>query len=425
MVIKTDMLISQETQKEHALSEITNFIAQEIYRIAVMEHYPDDYYSIQNLSNNVWDKFQSLRDQGIDNLIDNLTSEIINHIVFQRDEDNFDINIKEMIDDEGECLLALVGSPDTEIVANYDYLKHENELKKNVFQIAKELFLEHRNFSCNIPHKYPPHILSCTFDYKLALEHYHGLFFLPMEKGNTITFTSAPYFSLRPYSTKNISRFKVIIEKVEISNQALSKKLQTVIEEVDCTEPDLLESYVSLDFAKRLNPYNSINYAKKLRCELDTSNPLSEKEIDKFFSQLRAEIVSIQYKNKQCKLLMAESKEELISAYRIPELKSNDWVQIEKLHKVEMPNLETPSHAKNYLLGLILAHRDYINKKNRKLNGKGGDGLNLSDRADFLSQELAKNHGEKGFTASMINKGYKLVRKAINSHINDFKQFST
>lgn len=140
MVIKTDMLISQETQKEHALSEITNFIAQEIYRIAVMEHYPDDYYSIQNLSNNVWDKFQSLRDQGIDNLIDNLTSEIINHIVFQRDEDNFDINIKEMIDDEGECLLALVGSPDTEIVANYDYLKHENELKKNVFQIAKELF---------------------------------------------------------------------------------------------------------------------------------------------------------------------------------------------------------------------------------------------------------------------------------------------
>ena len=423
MVIKTDMLISQDIQKEHALSEITNFIAQEIYRLAVMEHYPENYSKIKGLSKKIWDKFLNLRDQGIDNLIDNLSSEILDNIVFQIDEDNFDINIKKIIDDEGKCVLALVGSPDTKIVTNYDYLEHENELKKNAFKTAKEIFLEYRGFNCNIPHKYPPYILSFTFDYRDALEHYDGLSFLQKKQGNKISIMSPPYFSIRPYSTENISRIKVITEEIEIPNQALSKNLDTVIE-LDTNTQDLLESYIDLDIYRSLNNCNSVTYISKLRCELDTSKPLSDKEIDKFFSHLRSEIVSIQHKNRQYRLLTAENQQELIDAYQIPQLKCDNWEKIEKLHKIELPDLNTSYHAKNYLLGLVLAHEHYMNKKKCKLSGKRDDGLKLSDRADFLSQELAKKHGRKGFTASMINKGYKLVRKAINNHINDFKQSS-
>lgn len=419
---KTDMIISQEIEKERALSEVTNFIAQEIYKLAVMEYYPERYSEIKDLSNKIWDKFRSLRDQGIDDLIDNLSSEIIDHTVLQVDEHNFDIIIKEMIDDEGKCVLALIGSPDTEIVANYDYLEHESELKKNAFKVAKEIFLEYRGFNCNIRHKYPPHILSFNFDYEEALEYYYGLNFLSKKQGNTITTISPPYFSIKPYSTKSISRIKVITEKIEISNQALSKNLPTNIE-LGTNEIDLLKCYISLNIAKQLNPSNSIEYSHKLRCELDTSNPLSEKEIDKFFSFLRSEIASIQRKNKQCKLLMAENQKDLIDAHKILEIKSDNWEKIEKLHKAELPNLETASHAKNYLLGLILANEHYNKKNSKLLNGKG-DGLNISDRADFVSQKLAKSHGEKGFTSCMIKKGYKSIRTAINNHIKDFEYSS-
>ncbi|MBD1559929.1 hypothetical protein HC752_23680 [Vibrio sp. S9_S30] len=81
MSIKTPPQLKLE-EESNALSDVTNFIAQEIYKLAVIRQYPNECSWILNLSLSISNRLAHLYGEGLDSMLDALKNELVDLIVF-------------------------------------------------------------------------------------------------------------------------------------------------------------------------------------------------------------------------------------------------------------------------------------------------------------------------------------------------------
>lgn len=394
----------QKNEKEFALSAVTNFIAQEIYRLSVMKNDPSDYSSIVNLSFEIQDKFVCLREKLHNNLVEELIDKCIDLIVFQADEYTFDYKIDSILDE-----IELV-----------------DDVRNDVITTTKCIFTEFANFSSQIIHKYPPSILRYEFDYEDSLNYYYGLEFImkfDVERQVNISI-QPPYFHVLPYENGIITLKDIDTSIHQIPKEAISLKLNKQEKiTIDSENHKLVNSYCDLFVAKSMNNNDSVNFHDKLRFEIDLSTPITKTALEKFITHLRSEVANLQNNNRNSKLLMAKNEHELLAASNIPNIEQDNFLKLINMHTVDIPNLKTSSQAKNYLLGLIMVQEMFVNGKGRnKIWKKKTDKITIETRADLLSEKLARIHRNEGFAPGMVKKGYKLVRSAMNELHHEFEK---
>ena len=434
-----------EDRNQEALSEITNFIAQEAYKLAVIKQFPADFSRICTLSSAIQKRLSPYYNDGNQHILEELEAKMVNHIVFCTEREQYEQDVIRVINEEDVFVTYLpISRPDSELESGDNDCGADNELKAEIFKIVIDLIEEHSDFHCFIPHKYMPSILGEFFNFHDALEHIHVRFFIPTTKvkhktkGKEVTVTHPPYYSILPYAEKRVDRVQCKTEEIRVPETALSKNQQ--VKRVNINSPDVLESLFLLEM---LSIEDSVNYTTQINFQLDLSKPITNEELDKVLARLRNEIAHRQLNNQLAKVCLAETDVDLIDANRTPKLKTVDSLDMIKMHKVSLPGLDCIENAKDFLCALILfwEHWVHVNESEESVSvtwEANTDGVTLLNRRGILANTLLEKYGSKasktkvvgdkeyidyhGFSPSMIERGCKKLNKVIQSHIDDFQK---
>lgn len=427
--------LHKEKERCNALSDVTNFIAQEIYKLAVIKQYPNEYSEIFNLAQNITKEFTDQFGQGDFLELEALRDELVDLIVLGATKSDFEESVSSVFRIENIHQLEFSSVNDRlENTDNsddsLDYEKREHEIKVAAYGVAKQIFFKKRDFKkTTIPHKYPPRVIGYRFDYHEALNYFYGLYYHAQVGSKTTTFFLPPYESFRPYANRIVDQSKCIEQEFQVPDTALSKK-----KSFTCSNDEVAGALCLMLMLRGEQPVNSVIKATEIRFRLDLSEQLSNEELDRVLDRLRSVISSAQFRNSGANMLLAENEAELIQAHNFPSLKCAEHTEFKRIHKVSLPELNSPHQAKAYLCGLIMLFKHFVrvNSSSDSLSflwGKNEDGLSTLSRFDAVSKELSKLHGEEGFSAGSVEKGYKLVKEVFNNHINEFQfgrvQFNT
>lgn len=395
------MLLDRETQ---TLTEITNFIAQEAYKFAVLKLHSPSFSRIKNLYNDIFNKIQ--RHLNIDEFISHplLVSEITNLIVLKAEKDQYEYEVKSIIESE--------------------YSELDNDIKNGLIDLANILYDEHISYHCKISHIYPPYILALEHNYECVLEYVYGLFYIPIEKKNseetTITTSQAPFITERPLKLSSKLEFKRDMKEVPVSINALSRNKEKFKKSITYAKGNekAIYSWIELDI---LGSHESVEFYNKISIDIDINLSMTDLELKQSMIMIMEAIYSSQEQNRKAKMLVAKNIDELNKAYTFNSLEPPKLSEIENLFKANIDGLNNLNVAKNWLLGMILIKEHWYSNKleNKQYKTewcKPSDKVTLVERREAVSQKLELTYEKGGFSSGMVKRGEDLFRKLIKTY---------
>ncbi|MFK3842119.1 hypothetical protein [Serratia sp. NPDC087055] len=387
----------------HAFSDITDFIAQEIYILSVRKKFPLEFDLICQLAKDTKEEFNFVKDEYNEHYAyEDIVEILINSIATKGDKNSLQKEICYHLDN------IRLGHEDNDNLFNYIA-----NLKNRVLTSLVRLSEKYCKFSLNFTPQYPPYIFCLNNDYLSALVYYYGKEYLPKEKytkeGRETCFTNAPY-KLRKcywYSTYRTRHMQHEVDVPENTLKKSIKKEQLIINFKDEQE-SLIQEFLVMDM---LRDMDTVSFTHELRISIDTSAPLDDLAVDKLLAMIRNELSSLQLKNKYSKYILAESMDDLEEASKIPTIKSHGLIDLKELHSSQIPGLTSYYTAKNYLCGLVILHRHLFDHKR--------EGSSLDNLCSDLSEELTNviKIDNSKFSPVTIIRGYKQVRKLLHNQI--------
>lgn len=407
------------------MADITNFIAQETFKLAYLKMFPESFSRLKALLARIDAEFEHLSRCALidcdwysrydnDWTLSEIARAAVNEIAYGTDRRDFESMLCYYLEKEeggGEC--------------SNENIKWQKEVMTSLLSIYSEF----GGFSYQGPIAIDPYLLAVNFNLYDTLDYLHNLEFLAKRNGNTMTFTKAPFLSKPPVFDKSPLKIRSNRNVFQVPANSISRQEKRVITVPDgwpVKTDDLAESHFTLDL---LQPQETVTYSDLLTLQVDLSKPISDEELDRLLCQVRSELSSLQLDQKYAKMLLATTDEELISAYQIPDLTTDDYVTIKNRYKAPLPGLTKVEHAKNYLCGLILLSEHWVQTQSstEKVSvtwGKPDDGLSLLHRQEVLSARLTKQYGKHGFSSEVIAKGHRAVKKVLKQYLENLKRLS-
>lgn len=399
---------------DNELSEIISFIAQEIYVLAVKHSHASEYETINQLAADIRKSLHAISDElQNESAHEEITEIMVNNIsAGERNE-----NLYEEINNYIDYLHPL----DEDNVHDNDYIKFIEILRGKFISCAVGICNKYRDARINLKHQYPPYVFCLDNNYMHALIYFYNKEYLPKRKElkneSEITHTIAPYKIRRPYGYSKY-RTRCIQNDVEVSQETLKKAMKSGEFSLCLTdEKDPLTQELFLLYG--LRDVKTVSYTNELRISIDTSYPLDDFEVDKILTMLRCEISNLQRNNKHSEYLMAKDINEFKRAFEIPDITTENYLKIKKLHTPQIENLKSDFNAKNYLCGMIIFNRHSFDNEKPKRS--------IDKLCDDLSREFTnelKIAGSK-FSLDTILRGYKQVNKAIQNQIENINRFDS
>jgi len=386
----------------NALSDITNFIAQEIYLLAVRHTYPSQCEHIKQLAKQIKNELLFVKDEFNDEpAYEEIVAIVINSILTDVNEESLQ-----------EELIYCLNNRHSFYVDDEDHIIYLERMKQKIASCVSIFFKEFNGASLKIPHQYPPYLLTLEHDLISALVYFYNKEYLPKIKDTKemreICTTSAPYEIIRRYGFSRY-RTRLIQHEVEVPTITLKKRMKnSKVIEVSNEKDSFVQEYFNL---AALSDVDSVSYTDELRISIDTSSPLDDLEVDKILAMIRCELSSLQRNNKHSEYRLAIGRDDLRRAARIPDITTEDYVTIKKLHASQIQELNTALNAKNYLCGLIILYRSKFEPEN--------DNSSLEQLCYGLSEELINSVmiDRSKFSPDTIARGYKKVKKLFDNQI--------
>ncbi|MBA0181730.1 hypothetical protein H0251_19115 [Pectobacterium carotovorum] len=399
---------------DYELSEIINLIAQEIYVLAVKHSHSSEYELINQLAVDIRKILHAIKDElQAESAHEEITEIMVKNIATGEVDENLHEEINNYIDD----LYPL----DEYNHHDNDYIKFREGLRRKVISCAVEMRNKYSGVRFNLKYHYSPYVFCLDNNYLHALIYFYNKEYLPKKKeskyGAETTITNPPYKIRRPYGYSKY-RIRYIKNDVEVPQETLKKAIKNrgfKLELTDEKDP-LMQEFYSL---YALRDVKKVSYTNELRISIDTSSPLDDFEVDKILAMLRCEISNLQRDNKYSEYHMAKDINEFKRAFEIPNIKTENYLQIKKLHTPQIKNLKTDFNAKNYLCGMIILSRYLFDNENPKKS--------LDKLCADLSSELIDvlKIDESKFSPDTILRGYKQVNKAVQNQIENINRFDS
>ena len=394
--------------EENAFYDICNFIDQEIYVLAVRSSFLEEYESVVKLANDINEALHSIKDEfnddsKIEEIIEIVVNAVGTGITFESLHDNLIYYI------DSEYSLPEDENKDDHI----EYIKEVEDLKAKTISCISEVYKFHGGLSFTFKHQYPPYVFCLDNDYLDALQYFYNKEYLPKKRefkgGVEITTIRAPYRILKRY---NNSRYSTSIKQFEVNvpEKNLKKSIESG-EHENCLPNENENLITELFKLLALNDTDRVAYTNELQISIDTSSPLNNYEVDKILAMIRFELSTIQKRNKHSEYRMAKEIKDIDRAIKIPEISTDNYVVLKKLHTPQIEKLKTVLNAKNYLCGLIILHRYSFEKSDTPPS--------LEKLRSDLSEKLmfSMNIADSKFSSNTILRGYKQVKKIFKEKI--------
>ncbi|MGC1063109.1 hypothetical protein WKH44_17580 [Pantoea agglomerans] len=392
--------------ESYAFTRIKNFIAQEVYIMAVRKKYPSVYDYICKINFKLREGFSYIKTE-YDDIISN----------------EFEYFIETMLNSVVHCASYNVKK---DVVINWlyniypaDEYEHDDEiinvlenLKKRMLISLEDISLVTTCHSFNFSHEFPPFVFCLCNNHVFALLYYYGKEYLPKIKQEnkkvTITSVREPFQIRRSYGR---DLYRTRKEKVEIyvPKESLRKKMKASDGVLDFsnTQDDLIQEFF---YTSLLPDSETVSLTKELRIGIDTTISLDNLVVDKLLEMIRYELSTVQKDNKNARYVLAKNLNELEEASKIPEISKANIIVFERLHMSHLPEIKGEIIVKNYLCGLIILNR-YL------FENEGG--LSLDNLYSNLSEELTVNYkiDKSNFSSVTIRRGYEAINKMLKNKI--------
>jgi hypothetical protein len=165
----------------------------------------------------------------------------------------------------------------------------------------------------------------------------------------------------------------------------------------------------------------TVTLTTELHFALDMSEPLSNSDVDKFISNVRANIAQASTRNKNARMILAQSQSELVNIYKEPIINIASYEELIVLNEPDLPKISTRTDALKCILGLKLRYEHWVNIE--EIDGcritswkKNPDKKTLEQRAGAISDEM------RGAREKMVNDGGKLISVMQQSYIDHFQK---
>ncbi|OXZ49387.1 hypothetical protein RW71_04416 [Escherichia coli] len=392
--------------EENALCDMTNFIDQEIYVLAVRSSFKSEYEKIINLAEYTKEALQPVKDEFYDESEYEEIIEIVVDVIgtggalnVLQDEINHYLESRFRIHQE-EC-------------DDVEFIQKIENMKLKTISCVSSIYKAYEGISFSFNHQYPPYVFCLDNNYLFALLYYYNKEYLPKRKefkgGGEIITTHAPYKIMRRYSYSRY-RARHITHEVDVPNNTLKKSIENGNFKLNiANENDPL--MIGCAFLLGFKDTKSVAYTNELRISIDTSSPLDDFEVDKILAMIRCDLSNVQRNNKYSEYRISQDIKDLERAMDIPDISTDNYVAIKKLHAPKIAKLKTELNAKNYLCGLIIL--------NRYLFENSASNASLEKLCDDLSEELVESIklDDSKFSSDTIIRGYKQVRKLFQDQI--------
>lgn len=411
------MTPNRSEEKSIALSNLTNYIAQEAYRASIIQVHIDEYNRIHLLFSEVKQRIKTELEQKLDaEEVEELTWLVIDHIVCG-------LPLEELLSDITHYLSK--SDFDEEITSYF------NSITQSCIEAASDLYKKHTNWNTNIHHRYPPSalakplVLLSTLEY-ITKKHYEASI-QHDEEGNSIYCYINPPFSISPTVAKPVCyRFREHHSQEQaIPDNSLYKRININPDETKKLRfsNEQLEAFFALDFIN--TGIDSVSTINQLQLTIDLSNPISKRELEHMLFNLHNRIWHIQRSNSESSMLLAENLDQLEEAHNIPDLGEFNLSKHLDLTKSEVDGIKTLADAKNAVLGLIVWHKHFTTQKFNESQSLpvisyGRPEQNLDDSFDHVIDQIKQSKGGdniRGYELSTLKKGYETISKAIQAQL--------
>lgn len=439
------------------LITIINFIEQEAYRLAVIKQYPDDVSRIYNLSKSVRHEIIKLfaKYVHIDPVIEKIILTVVSYIVTKSPFDQFKEEINNLIDKWWEF--------ESDYEDNVEVKKSDNaiedtvDLRKRLQNVVVNLCKKNQEFQCNIVHKYPVAMFAIELNkgflsdyYHGALEYFYDMKYIPIKHGHLIEqedfnhkesmrINRCPYHVFSPIVEQPQYKnppYNIDCEykRVEVPTDALSKMEGNI--EIELSTKNLAKSYLML---QQYRCREQVYLTSELTVRIDVSKALSDNELDRILSCLRSDISNVQESNIISHMCLAKTEDELVARYETSRQHIDNHSTMNVLHSYITPKYIINANARDArdaLGALILISEHFVKYtyRNDEVTVSWNKDNSLQRNMESLSEELSAKHGRKsfsskegkadysGFSAGMIERGYKELSKLIKTYLDDFQK---
>lgn len=403
---------------------ITDFIFQEIFRFAMHKLASSEVEKIKMIYSKLKNDLKKFDSVYVYRHIDELAGLATDLIVQGCNDSHFTKEIKTCIsnryyaEQEFEWLIDETGTEQQQ--------QDRIAIYKQTFSGIQNIYKEYSDEAWTISTRYPPHFLAYEQNYEATLEYIVNREYLT----KIVTSMEDDIFSenkenpskvkttrltppLEPYEVfnkkkRNIINFDYIFDEFKIPEKAILKKLKSK----KLTRKKLTKTDINniIEFGS-LNIEHDPQICNSIWINVDLSSPIDDRELVQALTLIRNEICSVQNNNRDGKMLLAMTQDELGKAASMKKLESLGYMRLMEIFSTKPKDEFEFNSLKLILSGLMLYKSRWIE----------ADTTNLLNIKLTLSEQLTNKFGS-GFSEKNIDRGYIIVKKLIKNQLKELKQ---
>jgi hypothetical protein len=418
-----------EDNKKNALTAIRDLLAKEVYKLAVIKQYPEEFSRIIEIYTDISRTFQFLGDYTDSETLNRFKEEIFNGVIVRPPMPELKTRLQNCVDD----LKRSMEEPDDELSA---------QLKKGV----NGIFNSHKAFRSRIPYRYPPALLIHWYNYisvyreLLRWEENSGFdrvwddFF---DDGYITQITSPVSVTdhIRSYDSYLPMAFHYATEHVAIPENAWYRHVAPFSPDVP---KEIMDDIITLKIQDDFSPQSDVEIKTELNFSVRLYPEMTQAHVDEIVEHVRYQLSRGHNANRDAEKQLACDQNVFIRASSAPKLNEPDFADLRLFQSARLIKIDNLSQGIKYVYGLALLQEAYLEWHQEKscelswCSWKKRSGQRLDILAEKVAEEIEtavlhkncnkeRRHDIRLPTASMIKNSYDEVSLEIQKHIDQFQ----
>ncbi len=418
-----------EDNRKNALTAIRDLLAKEVYKLAVIKQYPEEFTHLIEIYADISRTFHFLGDYTDSETLNRFKEEIFDCVIIRPPMAELKTRLQNGVD----YLKRSIDEPDDKLSA---------QLKKGV----NGIFNSRKTFQSRIPYRYPPALLIHWYDYislyrellrweeKSGFDRVWDDFF----DGGYITQITSPVSvtdHIRSYDIYLPMSFHYATEHVAIPENAWYRHVAPFSPDVP---REIMDDIITLKIQDDFSPQSDVEIKTELNFSVLLYPDMTQAHIDEIVEHVRYQLSRGHNANLEAEKQLACDQIAFTRASSASKLNEPDFADLRLLQSARLIKIDNLAQGIKYVHGLALLQEAYLEWHQEKscelswCSWKKRSGQRLEILAEKVAEKietavLRKNRDKKHRhdirlpTASMIKNSYDEVGLEIQKHIDQFQ----
>ncbi|AGE94339.1 hypothetical protein PU088_001954 [Citrobacter farmeri] len=419
-----------ENNRKNALIAIRDLLAKEVYKLAVIKQYPQEFACIIEIYTDISRTFQFLEKYTDSETISRFKEELLNCVIIRPPMAELKTRLQNCVDD----LKRSTEEPDDEL---------SSQLKKGV----NGIFTRRRTFQSRIPHRYPPALLIHWYDFisvyreLLKWENKNGIRRVwddTFDIGHVTQITAPVSVTdhIRAYDSYLPMSFHYATEHVAIPENAWYRNVAPFSPEIP---EEITDELIMLQIQNNYSTERHVEIKTELNFSVRLYPEMTQAHVDEIVEQYRYQLTRGLNANLDAEKQLACDQSAFMQSSSTAKLKEPDFTDLRLLQSARLIKIDNLAQGIKYVYGLALLQEAYLEWHQDKSSAfswctwKKRTGQRLDMLAEKVAEEIETDvlhkvrenedlHNIRLPTAAMIKNSYDDVSLEIQKHIDQFQR---